>query len=106
MNDFLNARELQEWIGISKPTLLSWLNREEDPLPGVKIGGRWKFRREAILSWWERQEAKNNGSAAAARSKPATTKQTKAASPPSELDSWIRMASRVLGEGKDVSKDN
>ena len=54
--EFLSAPELQSWLGISKPTLLAWLRKDANPLPGVKIMGRWMFRRQAIMEWWMRQE--------------------------------------------------
>ncbi len=90
--DFLNARRIQAWLGISKPTLLAWLRREQDPLPGVKIMGRWMFRRQAVLEWWKRQER-------ARGARVGETGQRAGLAPKAEdLRSWLLMASKVLAE--------
>jgi excisionase family DNA binding protein len=96
--EFLGARELQAWLGISKPTLLAWLRRARNPLPGVKIGGRWKFRRQAILEWWIREENAQtaaNSAGPGSRVQRATERKD---TPQQELDSWLRIASRMLSE--------
>lgn len=97
-NEFLDAKEMQAWIGISKPTLLAWLGRTNDPLPGVKIGGRWKFRRQAVLEWWMRQESgRAQINQATPRPRPASTGKTEKGQSP-ELESWLRIASKVMAE--------
>jgi len=98
--EFLDATEILDWLGISKPTLLAWLKKPENPLPGIKIGGRWKFRRQAILDWWERQEAlamlKNGNIKQAAKAKKTQIKA--ATSEDDHISSWLSAAAKILSE--------
>jgi excisionase family DNA binding protein len=77
--DFLSAPEVMDWLGISKPTLLAWLRTKDDPLPGVKVVGRWRFRREAILQWWERREVEGGRELVADVANPPVRRSKKAA---------------------------
>ena len=96
--DFLGATELQKWLGISKPTLLAWLRREEDPLPGMKVGGRWRFRRQAVLDWWIRQEERGRRGELKRPASHDSVGIVKSGGESSELESWLRIASKVLAE--------
>jgi excisionase family DNA binding protein len=89
LTEFLDTKELLNWLGISKPTLLSWLRLKIDPLPGVKIGGHWKFRRKAVLEWWMRRERKH----------PASYKCTEEKEK-QDLEAWLGVASRLIADKK------
>jgi len=96
--DFLSSRQIQGWLGISKPTLLSWLRRKDDPLPGVKIGGRWKFRRQAVLEWWERREKSQRGACRESAKRNDEKERAASTAGVEELNSWLVIATRVLAE--------
>jgi|GEM_PF-5059252 excisionase family DNA binding protein len=87
--DFIGTRELLAWLDISKPTLLAWLRLKADPLPGVKVGGHWKFRRKAVLEWWMRRE----------KSGSISEKQRSAKDRP-DLEAWLSAASKVITDKK------
>ncbi len=96
--DFLDAKQLQQWLGISKPTLLCWLRRGDDPFPGVKIGGRWRFRRKAVLEWWARQEQGRMASKEGGPPRQMDKTVSKGSSMAGELASWLSIASKLLEE--------
>ena len=56
MSKLLNAKEVQEQLGISESTLWRLLKRKE--LTGFKVGHAWKFEEEDIKRYIERQRAK------------------------------------------------
>jgi excisionase family DNA binding protein len=45
-DDILDADEVAKLLRLNEQTIKRLANRGE--LPGFKIGGRWRFRREAI----------------------------------------------------------
>ena len=95
------------WLGISKPTLLSWLRKKNDPFPGVKIGGKWIFRRQAVVEWWQRQEPARLGENAPSSKDMRATKESAPEQKSEELQSWLLAASKVLSEesGEKKKKD-
>ena len=88
--DFIGTKELLEWLGISKPTLLAWLRLKQDPLPGVKIGGHWRFRRKAVLEWWMRRE----------KSHPSSAINKAGEKEKQDLAAWLSVASKVITDKK------
>jgi excisionase family DNA binding protein len=97
--DFLSAKQLQDWLGISKPTLLVWMRDSEDPLPGVKVGGRWKFRRQAVLEWWIRKEEKYlDGNRGKPSREKAKTKKVSAQEKEKSLEDWLAAATKIIAE--------
>ena len=98
--EFLSARQVQAWLGISKPTLLTWLRRKDDPLPGVKIGGRWKFRRSAVLEWWQKKEDARFIDISQVTPGKRRPQENEANPVPEELKSWLQVAARILSEDK------
>jgi excisionase family DNA binding protein len=91
--EFLNTKELLDWLGISKPTLLAWLRLKADPLPGVKIGGHWKFRRRAVMEWWMRRENTPTRTIGLSSRVPSAKDN-------GELEAWLSAASKVITDKK------
>lgn len=49
MSDLLTTKELQTLLGIDRKTVYRML--KDDQLPAVRVGGQWRFPREAIQHW-------------------------------------------------------
>lgn len=47
---FIGVRELADTIGVSEKTIYRMLNDNQFPF-AVKIGGQWRFRRDAVDNW-------------------------------------------------------
>lgn len=54
MNDLMKAQEVANWLKVSNVTLYKLIEKEE--LPAFKVGGKWRFRREAIEEWIRKRE--------------------------------------------------
>ena len=50
----MSLEELAKYIGVSNTTVYRYLKQKK--LPAIKIGRLWKFRKEKIDTWLERQE--------------------------------------------------
>ena len=50
----MNLEELAKYIGVSNTTVYRYLKQKK--LPAIKIGRLWKFRKEKIDAWLEKQE--------------------------------------------------
>ncbi|GHO73992.1 DNA-binding protein [Ktedonobacter sp. SOSP1-85] len=57
-NDILDADEVGEMLKIHPRTVKRLASQGE--LPGFKVGGQWRFRREAIDEYIRRQEQQHN----------------------------------------------
>lgn len=53
-NDILDADEVAELLRLNEQTVKRLANRGE--LPGFKVGGRWRFRRQDIEEYIEEQK--------------------------------------------------
>ncbi len=53
-DDILDADEVAKLLKLNEQTVKRLANRGE--LPGFKIGGRWRFRREAIEEYIRKLE--------------------------------------------------
>jgi excisionase family DNA binding protein len=51
--DVLTVRELAAWLQVDEATITELA--EEGELPGRKLGGDWRFAREAVLAWLANQ---------------------------------------------------
>jgi excisionase family DNA binding protein len=47
--EVLTTAELAEWLQVEEPTIAELA--EQGELPGRKLGGEWRFAREAVLAW-------------------------------------------------------
>ena len=47
--DVLTTTQLAEWLQVEEPTIAELAEAGE--LPGRKLGGEWRFAREAVLRW-------------------------------------------------------
>jgi excisionase family DNA binding protein len=47
--DVLTTAQLAEWLQVDEPTIAELA--EAGDLPGRKLGGEWRFAREAVLAW-------------------------------------------------------
>jgi excisionase family DNA binding protein len=59
----LTAREVAELLGFTPGTIVDWY--EAGKLPGFKVGGRLRFRREEVEAWLEMKRAGAGGEAPA-----------------------------------------
>ena len=50
----MSLGELAKYIGVSKATIYRYVKRKK--IPAIKIGRLWKFRRNKIDAWIEKQE--------------------------------------------------
>jgi excisionase family DNA binding protein len=50
---FLTSRELADQLGFTTSTIQNWY--EAGKLPGLKLGGRLRFRLSEVEAWLERQ---------------------------------------------------
>jgi excisionase family DNA binding protein len=51
-NDILDINEASEYLRIKKRTLYSLVSR--GIVPGIKVGGQWRFKREMLDSLFNR----------------------------------------------------
>jgi excisionase family DNA binding protein len=56
-SDILTVRELAEYLKIKEKT--AYRLAAEGKIPGFKVGGSWRFRRQDIESWIRAQSADN-----------------------------------------------
>ena len=54
-NDILDINEASEYLRIKKRTLYSLVSR--GIVPGIKVGGQWRFKREMLDSLFNRSGA-------------------------------------------------
>ncbi len=52
-DDFLTLKEVAELLKLSEKTIYRLAQRAD--LPGFKVGGSWRFRREDINRWAAQQ---------------------------------------------------
>ena len=47
----LTPAEAAVVLGKSRQSISNWLNREDHPLPGVRIGGHWMILTSELRAW-------------------------------------------------------
>ena len=58
MNDeILTLKEVAEYLKLADKT--AYRLAAEGKLPGFKVGGSWRFKREDVLAWIEEQKQKS-----------------------------------------------
>ena len=45
----LSLQEVADWLDVSRTTLYEMVRRGR--IPGIKIGGAWRFKREEVDKW-------------------------------------------------------
>jgi excisionase family DNA binding protein len=53
MEELLTINELSRFLKISKPTLYKMV--EKGKIPALKIANQWRFKKEDINAWIEKQ---------------------------------------------------
>ena len=48
---WLAVEEIAQYLGISKDTVYTWINKKK--MPAHKIGRLWKFKKEHVDAWVE-----------------------------------------------------
>ena len=56
-NDILTLKEVAEYLKLAEKT--AYRLAAEGKLPGFKVGGSWRFKREDVLLWIEEQKHKD-----------------------------------------------
>lgn len=56
-NDIMTIREVAEYLRLNDKTTYRYA--AEGKIPGFKIGGAWRFRREDIVEWTKSKSKKS-----------------------------------------------
>lgn len=59
-DEILTLKEVAEYLKLAEKT--AYRLAAEGKLPGFKVGGSWRFKREDVLSWIESQKLTGNQS--------------------------------------------
>jgi len=58
-DEILTLKEVAEYLKLAEKT--AYRLAAEGKLPGFKVGGSWRFKREDVLIWIEEQKHKDVG---------------------------------------------
>ena len=58
-DEILTLKEVAEYLKLAEKT--AYRLAAEGKLPGFKVGGSWRFKREDVLHWIEEQKNKEKG---------------------------------------------
>jgi excisionase family DNA binding protein len=56
--EVMNLREASEYLGISPDTLYKYLSEEKIRGVAFKLGNRWRFKKDLLDRWMERNSEK------------------------------------------------
>ncbi|MFK5948424.1 MAG: helix-turn-helix domain-containing protein [Methylococcales bacterium] len=59
-DEILTLKEVAEYLKLAEKT--AYRLAADGKLPGFKVGGSWRFKREDVLSWIESQKIDSNKS--------------------------------------------
>ena len=59
-DEILTLKEVAEYLKLAEKT--AYRLAADGKLPGFKVGGSWRFKREDVLSWIENQKIDGNQS--------------------------------------------
>ncbi len=57
-DEILTLKEVADYLKLAEKT--AYRLAAEGKLPGFKVGGSWRFKREDVLQWIEEQKRNNN----------------------------------------------
>ena len=57
-DEILTLKNVADYLKLAEKT--AYRLAAEGKLPGFKVGGSWRFKREDILNWIEEQKQKGN----------------------------------------------
>jgi len=69
LKEVMTLREASQYLGISPDTLYKYLS--EDRIPAFKLGNRWRFKKDLLDRWMERQSQAREGKASRKSAAPA-----------------------------------
>ncbi len=58
-DEILTLKEVANYLKLAEKT--AYRLAADGKLPGFKVGGSWRFKREDILQWIEEQKEKDKG---------------------------------------------
>lgn len=60
----LNIAETMEALQLSRPLVMQYIRRKNNPLPCIKTGKRYRIPRAALETWIMEEAARNSGTTA------------------------------------------
>lgn len=54
MPTLLTAEQTAEYLGVSRSAIYSWCRTKK--IPGIKLNGTWRIRKESFEAWLTEQE--------------------------------------------------
>lgn len=61
MSQLLKVGEVARYLQVRRPTIYQWIR--DGRIPALRVGTRWRFRKEDINRWMEMESALNNDAA-------------------------------------------
>lgn len=58
-DEILTLKEVADYLKLAEKT--AYRLAADGKLPGFKVGGSWRFKREDVATWIEEQKANNKG---------------------------------------------
>lgn len=58
-DEILTLKEVADYLKLAEKT--AYRLAADGKLPGFKVGGSWRFKREDVSSWIEEQKTNNKG---------------------------------------------
>lgn len=55
----LTAEQAADYLGVSRSAIYSWCRAKK--MPGIKLNGTWRVRKEAFVEWLNEQERASCG---------------------------------------------
>ena len=74
MKEALSVTEISKTMGVSRPSVYNLLNRQDHPLPSIRIGRRRVVPRKALMDWMEEETRREVASVGGTMRKPLPTR--------------------------------
>ena len=59
----LDIEETVQALNLSRPIVMAYIHRKDNPLPCIKTGKRYRIPRTSLERWIEEEAAQNSGTA-------------------------------------------